>query len=107
MSCIKENLKRTHLEEQGTTMIMDVMTALYKLEGTIQFDYIFMDPPYGNELERKVLEYLADSDLLAEGGVIIVEASLETDFEYVEELGYSLIKMKKYKTNKHAFLEKV
>lgn len=107
MSCIKENLKRTHLEEQGTTMIMDVMTALYKLEETIQFDYIFMDPPYGNELERKVLEYLADSDLLAEGGVIIVEASLETDFEYVEELGYSLIKMKKYKTNKHAFLEKV
>ncbi|MGN1191954.1 MAG: 16S rRNA (guanine(966)-N(2))-methyltransferase RsmD [Dorea sp.] len=107
MSCIKENLKRTHLEQQGTTMTMDVMTALYKLEGTIQFDYIFMDPPYGNELERKVLEYLADSDLLAEGGVIIVEASLETEFEYVEELGYSLIKMKKYKTNKHAFLEKV
>ena len=43
---------------------MDVMTALYKLEGEKQFDYIFMDPPYDRELEKKVLEYLSDSSLV-------------------------------------------
>ena len=106
MACIKENLKRTHLEKKGITMSMDVMTALYKLEGDKQFDYIFMDPPYEHELERRVLEYLADSDLLADDGVIIVEASKMTDFSYLEDLGYSVLKTKVYKTNKHVFLEK-
>ena len=82
------------------------MTALYKLEGEKKFDYIFMDPPYNQELEKKVLEYLSTSDLLAEDGVIIVEASKETNFDYIQMLGFSLIKEKIYKTNKHLFLEK-
>ncbi len=42
MACIKENLTRTHLEHKAMTMTMDVMTALYKLEGEKQFDYIFL-----------------------------------------------------------------
>ena len=57
------------------------------------------------EIERKVLEYLSDSDILAEDGVIIVEASKETDFDYIDSLGFTLIKTKDYKTNKHVFLE--
>ena len=104
MSCVKENLKRTHLEARALTMTMDVMTALYKLEGEKQFDYIFMDPPYGKEWEKKVLTYLAGSDLIADKGVVIVEASLETDLGYVGDLGYDILKTKVYKTNKHVFL---
>ena len=86
-------------------MQMDVMTALYKLEGEKQFDYIFMDPPYNHELEKSVLTYLAESSLLSEEGIIIVEASKETEFDYAEDLGYHIIKEKIYKTNKHVFLE--
>ncbi len=105
MQCIKENLERTHLKRKGMTMSVDVLTALYKLEGEKQFDYIFMDPPYGQDLERKVLSYLSGSELLSFDGVIIVEAAKDTSFDYVEELGYSVIKVKEYKTNKHVFLE--
>lgn len=105
MACIKENLTRTHLEHKAMTMTMDVMTALYKLEGEKQFDYIFMDPPYGKELEKRVLAYLADSSLVAAEGVIIVEALKETKFDYVEDLGLNIIKTKEYKTNKHVFIE--
>ncbi|WP_346663575.1 16S rRNA (guanine(966)-N(2))-methyltransferase RsmD [uncultured Merdimonas sp.] len=104
MACVKENLKKTHLESRGMTMSMDVMTALYKLEGEKQFDYIFMDPPYGQEWEKKVLTYLADSDLIADRGVVIVEASKDTDLSYAEDLGYDILKIKEYKTNKHVFL---
>lgn len=104
MACIKENLKRTHLEDRAMTMSMDVLTALYKLEGEKQFDYIFMDPPYDREWEKKVLHYLAGSDLLAFDGVVIVEASVNTDFEYVTDLGYEILKKKEYKTNMHVFL---
>lgn len=105
MACVKENLRHTHLESKGMTISSDVMTALYKLEGEKQFDYIYMDPPYNQEFERRVLEYLVDSDLLADNGIIIVEASKETEFDYVEDLGFEVIKTKEYKTNKHVFIE--
>jgi 16S rRNA (guanine966-N2)-methyltransferase len=35
-----------------------------------------------------------------------VEAALDTDFSYLEELGYSVTKFKKYKTNMHIFIQK-
>lgn len=106
MAVIKENLKFTKLEHKGLTMTRDVMTALYQLEGEKICDFIFMDPPYDRELEKKVLHYLADSQLVYEDTVIIVEASKETDFSYLEDMGFSLIKEKTYKTNKHVFIEK-
>ena len=67
MACVKDNLKFTKLSHKAMTMTTDVMTALYKLEGEKKFDYIFMDPPYNQELEKTVLKYLSESDLLAEG----------------------------------------
>lgn len=104
MACIRENLKHTHLEHRAVTMAADVMTALRQMEGTRTFDYIFMDPPYNQLLEKKVLEYLAESNLVSEESVIIVEASKETDFDYVESFGFSVLKKKEYKTNLHLFL---
>ena len=103
---LKAMLKFTRLEKKGITLTKDVLNALYQLEGDKVFDYIFMDPPYDQELEKQVLKYLAGSSLVYEDTVIIVEASLNTDFSYIGELGFSLIKEKRYKTNKHVFLEK-
>ena len=104
MRCIKENLRFTRLESKAATMTADVMNALYRLEGEKVFDIIFMDPPYDRELEKKVLKYLAGSDLVYDDTMIIVEASKETDFSYVEDLGFSVIREKIYKTNKHMFI---
>ena len=103
--CIKDNLAFTKLGDGALVMETDVISALKRLEGSKKYDFIFMDPPYNQLLEKKVLEYLSQSDLLEEYGTIIVEASLETDFSYVSELGFDIIKEKKYKTNKHVFLE--
>jgi 16S rRNA (guanine966-N2)-methyltransferase len=41
---------------------------------------------------------------LKEDSIIIVEASVETNFDYVEEIGFEITKYKKYKTNAHVFL---
>lgn len=106
MNCIRENLRHTKLEKNAELIQTDVMSALKRLDGKKQFDYIFMDPPYNQMLEKQVLEYLSTSNLMTEDGVIIVEASLETDFSYIEDLEFSVIKEKKYKTNKHIFLER-
>lgn len=105
MACIQDNLKHTKLDDRAKTMQMDVISALSRLEGSGAYDYVFMDPPYDKELEKRVLTYLADSNLIDEDSLIIVEASLDTEFDYLDELGYSLIKTKLYKTNKHVFIE--
>lgn len=106
IQCIRENLRTTKLESQGTVMQCDVITALNRLQGTEKVDYIFMDPPYNQDLERQVLEYLASADILAEEAFIIVEASKETAFDYLEAFGYSITKEKIYKTNQHVFIER-
>ena len=97
-ACIRENLSFTKLSEGGKLLNMDVLQALRSLEGGEPFDCIFMEQP--------VLEYLADSTLANENTLIIIEEDLYTDFSYVEELGYHLIRSKEYKTNKHVFLKK-
>ena len=96
----------TKLSEKAMTMTKDVLTALYQLEGEKVFDFVFMDPPYDQDLERQVLTYLSGSELIYEDTVIIVEASKHTDFSYLEDLGFTLIKEKEYKTNKHVFIAK-
>ena len=106
MSCIKENLKFTKLEDRAVTMTLDVLAALRQMEGKREFDYIFMDPPYHQGLEQRALEYLSGSSLIHEDTVLIVEASRETDFAYLREIGFTLLKEKAYKSNKHVFLEK-
>lgn len=106
MQCIRENLAHTKLADRAQLYETDVMNALSRMEGKRQFDYIFMDPPYNELHEKRVLMYLADSQLLREDGLIIVEASLDTDFSYVAELGFVIVKEKEYKTNKHVFIER-
>lgn len=105
-ACIRENLSFTKLSEHGKLLCMDVLGGLRSLEREEAFDCIFMDPPYGKELERTVLEYLKDSSLADEHTLIIAEARLDTDFSYAGSLGYELLRSKEYKTNKHVFLKK-
>lgn len=105
--CIRENLQTTRLEEDSIVMNCDVLTGLKRLEGKSgAFDFIFMDPPYGKDLERQVLEYLAASSLISEDTLLIVEADLDTDFDYLDSMGYECRREKIYKTNKHVFIAK-
>lgn len=106
MACIKDNLRFTNLENKAVTLTSDVMNALYRLEGDKVFDIIFLDPPYDQKYEKKVLSYLSESDLIYEDTVIITEASKDTDFSYAEDLGFCILREKIYKTNKHVFIEK-
>ena len=99
--CIRENLKFTRL----------VFAALDRLrreieDGKESFGVIFMDPPYNQELEKRVLSCLKDSKVADERTLIIIEASLETDFSYLKEFGFRVLKRKEYKTNVHMFIEK-
>ena len=69
----------------------------------IDYDVIFMDPPYSKGLERRVLEVLSTKKFTTDT-LIVVEAALDEDFSYVDALGFEITKDKHYKTNKHVFL---
>ena len=103
--CIRQNLKFTKLEQQAVLLPMEAHAALQSLQGQEPFDCIFMDPPYRQGLEEDVLRFLSKSSVLKPDTMIIVEASLDTDFSYLDELGFSVIKFKKYKTNMHVFIQ--
>lgn len=107
VECIKENLTFTKFSDFATVMECDVLTAINKLENKEVFDIVFMDPPYNNLHEKEVLQALSSSNIIDEYTIIIFEASLDTSFDYIEELGYQLIKEKNYKNNKHVFLKKI
>ena len=104
--CIQENLAFTRTAERAEVHKCEALTALRRMEGRKPFDVIFMDPPYDQGLEQQVLHYLADSTLADEYTVIVAEASLETDFSWLEETGFHAYKYKRYKTNQHVFLQK-
>lgn len=105
VECIKENLTFTRLKERAGIIQDDVISALRKLEGGKPFDIIFLDPPYDRMEEKRVLEALSNSSIVDECTMIIVEASIGTTFDYLGEYGFQIKKEKKYKTNKHVFIE--
>ena len=101
---VSKNLQKCNFDQPVSLMKDDVFVALSKIKGHRPFDIIFMDPPYDHLLEKRVLEALKDMDCVSEDTLIIVEASLDTDFSYTDSLGYTIIKEKTYKTNKHVFV---
>lgn len=108
LSCIRQNLEKTHLADRAIVIGQDCAGAIHALDAKkMHFDIIFMDPPYDRGLEQQVLTALRQSCLVTEDTLIIVEASLETEFDYTESLGYEIVREKIYKTNKHIFLQKV
>ncbi|MDO4619569.1 MAG: 16S rRNA (guanine(966)-N(2))-methyltransferase RsmD [Lachnospiraceae bacterium] len=103
---IQENLEFTKLDSRGRLYKGDTASVLPQLEREEPFDIIFMDPPFDHLLEKETLTYLSGSRLLSEGGVVVVEASPQTDFSYVEELGFRTISHRIYGQSTHLFLER-
>lgn len=106
VSCIQDNIHFTKFTEESTVMHMDVLSAIRRMEGSNAFDIVFLDPPYQQGTEKEVLQALTDSSLITSDTLLVVEAALDTDFSYLEGLGYQITREKRYKTNKHVFLER-
>ena len=106
LECIRANLKTTKLEEHAEVIGHTALEAIRALEvrGKV-FDVIFMDPPYNNLLEKEVLLALQNSNIIYCDTIIVVEASLKTNFDYLDGSKFHIFKRKEYKTNQHVFIE--
>ena len=103
--CITDNLQHTKFTDRATILKQDVLSALHGISER-EADIIFMDPPYDHDYEKEVLRILGGAPYVTERTLIVVEASLKSDFSYLEQMGFVLTKEKCYKTNKHVFCHK-
>ena len=107
--CIRLNLNTTKLESSARLIKSDVLRAISAMNaaGEKPFDLIFMDPPYEHRYENEVMEQLKDTSLVSEDTLIIIEASLKTDFSWLEEDPcWTIERKKQYKTNQHVFVRR-
>ncbi|MEE1028753.1 MAG: 16S rRNA (guanine(966)-N(2))-methyltransferase RsmD [Agathobacter sp.] len=105
-ACIESNIAFTKFDKSCMLLKSDAATAVRTLEGRYKFDIIFMDPPYNKKLEKDVLYQLSDSSIMKADTIIIVEASDRTEFDYLDDFGFEIVKIKKYKTNQHVFIRR-
>ena len=70
---IRENISRTRFENCNV-LRGDFEKILVKLaKQNMAFDLIFSDPPYSKGLAQKSLALVAEKNLLADGGLMIIE----------------------------------
>ena len=111
--CFLEQLKSVEVVEHsvgaGKAQIIctDAVSAIKRLyRENRPFDLIFLDPPYGHEFEKTVVELTECCDILDDDGMIVVEASSSTNFDYTGETRLEVVREKLYGSNKHVFLKK-
>ena len=106
LQCITQNLLFTKLVDRAIVIKQDAALAVSSIHEK-HVDVIFMDAPYEEGHEERVLAALALQPYVDEETLIIVEESLHADFSFVTSLGFEVIREKKYKTNQHVFLRKI
>ena len=93
---IQANLKQLNLEKQSEVYKNNADRALKAInKRDIQFDFIFLDPPYNKGLIDKALDQISKFNLLKEHGIIICEFSNQEkintyDFEVIKQYHYGL-----------------
>ena len=105
IACIQQNLTFTKMADRAVVLKQDVCSALGGIREE-SVDIIFMDPPYDCEYEKAALAVLKNMPYVTEDTILVVEAAKDTDFSWVQDLGFGITKDKRYKTNKHIFMKR-
>ncbi|HKX30447.1 MAG TPA: 16S rRNA (guanine(966)-N(2))-methyltransferase RsmD [Blastocatellia bacterium] len=73
-SIIGENLRYCEIEEDARVVNRDALVALRHLAAQgMKFDIFYFDPPYDSDIYSPVIRQIAEQNLLADDGVVIVE----------------------------------
>ena len=103
--CIRQNLAFTKLADRAIVIRQEASLALREIAEK-EADIVFLDPPYNCGHEQKVLGVLKELSWVTKETRVIVEAALDEDFSWAQEMGFYVEREKRYKTNKHVFLRR-
>ena len=90
---IRENLKRTKLEQYAKVIRSDYMAYLRNCKE--KFDIILLDPPYAEVFLENSLKMITEIDILESGGIIVTERPVGKELTY-DFSGFSRSKDYKY-----------
>lgn len=82
INLIRENINISNFNEKSYIYKKDVLKSLdFFSKNGIVFDYIFMDPPYGQNLPGKTLEIISKKNVLKDNGIVVVEHEKKLSLE--------------------------
>ena len=92
---IKENILEFGIGNSCVVIENDYKRALEQFRNQgIQFDIIFVDPPYRDRILVELLDNVREMELLSLDGIIVLEYQVGDSLEDI--YGYQLLKKKKY-----------
>ncbi|UCB51800.1 MAG: 16S rRNA (guanine(966)-N(2))-methyltransferase RsmD [Candidatus Zixiibacteriota bacterium] len=104
ISILKKNLHDLDLEGRSTILRWDGLKALGKLQE--RFHLIFADPPYLKGLVQKIVDSVAQSEVLQENGLLVLEHHKKEKLSFPQE-SLSVLKQKRFGDTVISFLLKV
>lgn len=104
INIIKQNIEKTRFTEETELLNLDYEKALEKFKmQNLQFDLVFLDPPYKKNYLIKSINAIIDYNLLTNDGIIVAE----TDEELVlEEIKGNIYDTRQYGRVKLIFIKK-
>lgn len=90
---IRENLKRTKLEQDAKVIRSDYLDYLSRCRE--QYDIIFLDPPYAEAFLENAIKRITEIDILHSNGIIVAERPLGKELPWEFE-GFTRSKDYKY-----------
>lgn len=94
---IKTNIENTKTSNKATVLNKDYMQALkYLAKNNIQFDIIYLDPPYKTEFANIAIKEIINLNLLSKDGIIIVETDDAKKEETIKKEKIEIFDKRKY-----------
>ncbi len=105
---IKKNVQSLKCEDRTKVLCMKDTVALEKLyEDGLQFDLVYLDPPYKAAHHDDILTYLNDHHMMKKNGYIVIESLKQETYQkdyssihFVKEKVYGIMKITIYKADK-------
>lgn len=92
---IAKDIQTFGIQDKATVLTMSVQKALALFkEKNIQFDLVFLDPPYKDFVIGDSLRSLKELDLLKDGALLVCE--MEQNYEQVNDKVFQLQKTRQY-----------
>ena len=92
---VKENARNTGFADVSKYLVSDWRNYIRKASGRIEFDLVFVDPPYAMECSEDAARRLAAAGLLAKGAIVVLECG-EEEPNLGEADGFEIIKSTHY-----------
>lgn len=95
LGALRRNIEECRLKEQSEVLGREVQATIKILEARGEsFELIFLDPPYGRGLARRILEALSGNSIVTPDTLVVAEHSISEGIESIPSL--KRIDLRKY-----------